>query len=169
METSNASSKIPAFLALYDIHTGLYHNVLEGISEENAQNRLNTKANHVAWLAGSLVEERFELARLLSADPVAFTDQQAAHAFFSDHKGIQDTVKYPTLESYKNDWSRISPVAKEILANVSEEKLNEKISMGDETFTLIDMVTFHTHREAYCIGQIALYRRLLGYAAMKYS
>jgi hypothetical protein len=169
METPTVSSRIPAFIILYDIHTGLYHNVLEGISDEDAQNRLNTKANHVAWIAGSLVEERFEMAKLLSAGPGAFTDQQAAHGLFRDHQGIQDNVTYPSLESYKKDWTRITPVLREALANVTEEKLSEKIPMGDETYTVFDMITFHTHREAYYIGQIGLYRRLFGYEAMKYS
>jgi hypothetical protein len=108
------------------------------------------------------------MAKLLSDDPAAFTDRQAAHELFRDHKGIQDDVTYPSLESYKQDWNRITPVLREKLANVSDEKLKEKIEMGDETMTVFDMVTFHAHREAYCIGQIALYRRLLGYAAMKY-
>ena len=31
-----------------------------------------------------------------------------------------------------------------------------------------DLVTFIIYREANCIGQIALWRRLLGYEAMKY-
>jgi hypothetical protein len=169
METPTASSRIPAFIILYDIHSGLYQNVLEGISDEDAQNRLNTKANHVAWIAGSLLQERFEMAKLLSADPGAFTDQQAAHELFRDHQGIQDHVTYPSLESYKKDWNRITPVLRDALANVTEDKLNEKFDMGEEKMTVFDLVTFLAHREAYCIGQIALYRRLLGYEAMKYS
>ena len=70
--------------------------------------------------------------------------------------------------SYKKDWDRITPVLREALGNVTEEKLNENFEMGEEKMTVFDLVTFLAHREAYCIGQIALYRRLLGYEAMKY-
>jgi hypothetical protein len=38
---------------------------------------------------------------------------------------------------------------------------------GDYTF--FDTLTFSIDRESYCIGQIGLYRRLLGYDAMKYE
>ena len=44
-----------SFLVLYDMHSTYFHSVLEGIKDEDRHNRLNTKANHIAWLAGSLV------------------------------------------------------------------------------------------------------------------
>ena len=52
METKTVSTRIEPLLFLYDTHTDLFPNVIDGISDKDAHNRLNTKANHVAWLAG---------------------------------------------------------------------------------------------------------------------
>ena len=36
-------------------------------------------------------------------------------------------------------------------------------------YSWYEMIYFTIDRESYCIGQLALFRRLLGYEAMKYS
>src|SRR5687768_9646900 len=102
MATAN---RMIGILAMYDLQTPFFNSVLEGISDKDAHNRMNTKANHVAWLAGSLLQQRFEMAELLGAGQ----QKQAAHDLFKDNKGIQDGVTYPSLESYKKDWAAISP------------------------------------------------------------
>lgn len=164
METTVVSNRMIGIIALYDLQTPFFNNVLDGISDQDAHNRLNTKANHVAWLAGTLVQQRFDLAEMFGAEK----QKQAAYEFFKDFKGIQDGVTYPSLESYKKDWAKISPVCREVLVKATEEKLNSLFEMPDMNYPLFDMVTFSMYREANVIGQIALYRRLLGYPAMKY-
>lgn len=154
---------IEGFLLLYDLHTTLFSNVIENISEADAHSRLNTKANHVAWLTGSLVQERYDLANALNID-----GQQKAAALFEDHKGVQDGLVYPSLTSFKDDWAVISPKLRAALLAVSQEKLNSVIPMPGGEMTFFDWVFFIIHRESYCIGQIGLWRRLLGYDAMKY-
>lgn len=154
---------IEGFILLYDLHTTLFSNVIENISEEDAHNRLNTKANHVAWLSGSLVQERFDLANALNIE-----EQQKANALFEGHKGVQDQLTYPSLASFKEDWIAISPKLRSALLAVSQEKLDSIIPMPDGEMTFFDWVFFIIHRESYCIGQIGLWRRLLGYDAMRY-
>ncbi|MEO5673663.1 MAG: DinB family protein, partial [Chitinophagales bacterium] len=62
METKTAKKDLmEVILNMYDYHTKLFSNAIEGISDNDASNRLGTKANHVAWLAGSLVQERYQL------------------------------------------------------------------------------------------------------------
>jgi len=154
---------IDSFMDLYDLHSQLFINVIKDISDKDANNRLNTKANHPSWLAGSLVHERFDLANTLGTNVQSTYDD-----LFNNHKGIQDGVLYPVLNDYKSDWEKITPILKEALLNVSEEKLEQNFEMGNMKFTVFDMITMLIHREPYCIGQIALYRRLLGYDPMKY-
>jgi len=158
-------SALDVILNMYDLHTQLYLNVIEGISEKDAANRLNTKANHIAWIAGSLVFERFELARLLGVEL-----KPSSGELFRDHKGIQDNVIYPSLSEFKKDWEKISAPLKNTLMHLSEEQLEgpDPFEMPGEDYTLLVSLIFTAHREAYCIGQIGLYRRLLGYEAMKY-
>lgn len=165
METLTASdSRISTILTLYDMQTTFFISALEGISDQDAHNRLNTKANHIAWLTGSLVQQRYELANTLGVD-----QKQAADELFKDNKGIQDDVTYPSLASFKTDWNTISPILKDALTNASTEKLDTFFEMmPGMNMTYYDLITFITYREANCIGQIALWRRLLGYEAMKY-
>jgi hypothetical protein len=155
---------------LYDMHTTFYPNVIEGISDKDAHNRLNTKANHIAWIAGSIVHERFELAYALGVDADTLMENRLSRELFKDHQGIQDNTSYPSLEEYRNDWKRITPILKDRLTNLTEEELNgpDPFEMPGD-YTLFDSITFLIDRESYCIGQIGLYRRLLGYEAMKYQ
>ena len=156
-------SRMYSLIFLFDMHTDFFSRVLEGISDKDAQNRLNTKANHIAWLTGSLVHERYEIANALGSGL-----KQTSDELFKDHKGIQDNIKYPSLAEFKKDWQTISPVLRNVLSDINEAKLNSTFDMGGEQMTYFDLIAFMMYREANCIGQIALWRRLLGYEPMKY-
>ncbi len=164
MQTTPASNRMFSFLVLYDMQSDFFHKALDGIKDEDRHNRLNTKANHIAWLSGSLVEQRFELANMLGVE-----GKQRAHDLFVHNKGIQDGIDYPPLDQFKKDWDSITPKLKEALQTVSDEKLDERFEMMPGfKMTYFELVSFVIYREANCIGQIALWRRLLGYEAMKY-
>jgi hypothetical protein len=151
-------------IVLHDMHTKFFLSALEGIADDDAHTRLGTKANHIVWLTGSIVEQRFDIARALGVDL-----QQTAHELFKDNKGIQDNGTYPPLDEFRKDWEIISPLLKDVLHNVRDEKLDESFEMmPDMKMTYFDLITFIIYREANIIGQIALWRRLLGYEAMKY-
>ncbi|MGI8952691.1 MAG: DinB family protein [Chitinophagaceae bacterium] len=170
MENSSKKIQLQVLISMYDYHTKMFTNVLADISDKNAQNRLGTKANHVAWLAGSLVYQRQFLANALGKDVKQRSENLFKASPGEGHKGIQDNVTYPSLEEYKQDWEKISSALKDALENLSEEQLNgpDPYQMPGGNFTLFDSITFSVDRESYCLGQIGLYRRLLGYDAMKY-
>ena len=164
MKTKRSSSRMASILELYDLQTKLFINSLEGISDKDAQSRLNTKANHIAWLAGSVVEQRFEMANRLGLNK-----QQTAHDLFKNNQGIQDSVSYPPLDTYKEDWKQITPSLKDALSGLPDSKLDESIEiMPGMKMTSYELICFNSYREASIIGQIALWRRLLGYDPMKY-
>ncbi|MFN2440328.1 MAG: DinB family protein [Chitinophagaceae bacterium] len=164
METKPVSNRMFSHIVLYDMHTKFFFSALEGISDKDAHNRLNTKANHIAWLTGSLVEQRFEIANDLGA-----TLKQAAHDLFKDNKGIQDGVTYPSLQSFKKDWEIVTPVLRDLFLKVEDKKLDESFEMmPGMKMTHYELISFIIYREANIIGQLALWRRLLGYEAMKY-
>ncbi|MBC9797830.1 DinB family protein [Sinomicrobium weinanense] len=167
METKTTKTTLmEAFIWLYDNHTKSYPNAIEGISDKDANNRLGTKANHMAWIAGSLVQERFALA-----NAIGITQKQTSNELFQDHKGIQDGITYPSLAEFKSDWEQISPALRNVLTQLGEEQLNAEDPFGipGGDYTLFDLIGFIIDRESYCIGQIGLYRRLLGYEAMKWT
>jgi hypothetical protein len=157
-------SRLFSIVVLFDMHTTFFGSVIEGISAEDAQKRLNTKANHVSWLAGSLVQQRYELANTFGID-----EKQSANDLFKDNLGIQDQLTYPSLESYHNDWLSITPRLRKALTSADAHRLNIQFEMmPGMMMSIFDLVTFVTYREANHIGQMALWRRLLGYDAMKY-
>ncbi|TDH21263.1 DinB family protein [Segetibacter sp. 3557_3] len=163
METTTATPRTYALLTLYDMHTDFFPRALEGIKDSDAHNRLNTKANHVAWLTGSLVQQRFELAKDLGIER-----KQSAYELFCDNKGIQDDVIYPSLEQFKIDWKLITPILRKAMAGATDTQLDRTIAMPGMNMSFYELISFITYREANCIGQIALWRRLLGYSAMNY-
>lgn len=116
-------------------------------------------------LRGSFVNERFEGARKFSSE----IPQQQTGELFKNHQGIQDDKAYPSLADFKKDVDRISPILRNALVNITDEKLDEKFEMmPGMSMTHYELITFMTYREASLIGQIALWRRLLGYEGMKY-
>lgn len=158
------STRMQGIIALYDLQTPFFTFVTENISHEDTQKRLDTKANHIGWLAGALVEQRFDLACNLGYD-----GYQQANELFKEYKGIQDGVEYPAISSYQQDWDKISPILKESLSNLTDAELERRIDMGPEfSMSLYELITFSIYREANIIGQIALWRRLLGYPGMRY-
>lgn len=163
MEIQPVSQRMYALMILFDMHSTYFINAIAGISDSDAAKRLDTKANHIQWIAGSVVQERFELANLLGHDLKA----EAQH-LFTNHQGIKDDVEYPSLSTYRADWSKITPILRKSLMEVDDAKLNVVIDFPEMSFPLYDMCSFNTYREASCIGQIALWRRLLGYGPMQY-
>lgn len=167
MEAQTAKIKVTdGFLILYDSHTKLFKNSLEGLSDQDANNRMNTKANHIAWIAGSLVHQRYSMIKGLGGS-IDYTENE----LFKDWKGIQDGAVYPSLAEYKQDWEKLTPVLRDTLVNLTDEQLADPdpFEMPGGEYTLFDSITFFVDRESYCIGQIGLYRRLLGHEAMKYD
>lgn len=166
MNTKAKSSRIEPLLFLYDLHTQLFPNVITGITADDAHKRLDTKANHVAWIAGSLVQQRVDIVNDLGGKA-----EQQAQDLFSNFQGIKDDLKYPELETYNKDWQIISVSARKLLVEITDEKLDSiyKIpDMPEMDMPYFDMIGYSIHRESYLIGQIGLWRRLLGYPAMKY-
>lgn len=164
METKTASTRTKGLLTLFDYHTGFFAKALEGISAEDMHNRLNTQANHPAWLAGSLVNQRF-----LMASETSTGFKQTGEELFKNHKGIQDGIKYPSTTEYLKDWEKITPEARKALVEIDDKKLDSDFDMGGMKMSYYDLISFNIYREASIIGQLALWRRLLGYPAIKYD
>jgi len=164
METKTVSNRTSALLTLFDYQTGFFPKALAGISEEDMHNRLNTSANHPAWLAGSLVQQRFRMASETGTGL-----RQTSEELFKNNQGIQADAKYPTTAEYIKDWERITPEARNALVTIDDKKLDSEIDMGGMKMTYYELICFTIYREANIIGQLALWRRLLGYPALKYD
>ena len=164
MNTQTASTRTQGLLTLFDYQTDFYAKVLDGISEKDMHNRLNTEANHPAWLAGALVQQRFQMASESGSG-----QKQKGEELFKNNKGIQPDATYPTIAEYVEDWKKITPEAREALVQIDDKKLDSIFDMGGMKMTYYEMISFTIYREANMIGQLALWRRLLGHPALKYD
>ena len=164
MAQQTTSTRTQALLSLFDYQTDFFPRVLDGISKKDMTNRLNTEANHPAWLAGSLVAQRFMMASESGTDL-----KQTGAELFTNNKGIDSGAAYPTIEHYIKDWKAITPVAREQIIAIDDAKLDSILDMGGMKMTFYEMMCFTIYREASIIGQLALWRRLLGYPAMRYE
>lgn len=164
METKTASSRMEGLLTLFDMQTTFFARAIEGISEEDMHSRLNTKANHMAWLTGSLVAQRYYIIK--ESHPEL---KQTGADLFEDNKGIQDGARYPSNAEYLKDWEKVSPIAREVLVTATDEKLDSVIDMGFMKMSYYELISFTIYREASIIGQLALWRRLLDYPALRYD
>jgi hypothetical protein len=166
MKTTEArDSRISGLIGLFDMQTNFFYSVLDDISATDMHNRLDTKANHIAWLAGSLVQQRYEMAAGLLT---GLEYKQTAYDLFKDNQGIKDDVTYPSAVQYMKDWENISPLLYDALLNADAEKLNSEVEIPGMKISFFELISFSIYREANHIGQMALWRRLLGYEPMKY-
>lgn len=159
-----ASRRTEGLLTLFDMQTTFLERALEGISEEDMHKRLNTRANHMAWLAGSLIGQRYLMTKETHPEL-----KQTGEELFKDNKGIQDDATYPTVAEYLKDWKAISPVAREVMVNMDDQKLDSKLDMGGMKMSYYELMSFSIYREASIIGQLALWRRLLDYPGLRYD
>jgi hypothetical protein len=60
---------------------------------------------------------------------------------------------YPTLAEYLKDWEKISPVAREVLADMDDQKLDSIFDMGFMKMTYYELLSFTIYREASIIGK----------------
>ena len=164
MNNKTNSSRTESLLKLFDYHSGFFPRALDGISKEDMHNRLNTQANHPAWLAGALVNQRFQMA----SETGTGLKQNGAE-LFDNYKGIEAGATYPTNDQYLNDWEKITTEARQALLSIDDKKLDSEINMGGMKMSYYDMICFTIYREASLLGQLALWRRLLDYPAMKYD
>lgn len=161
---TTTSTRTQGLLKLFDYHTGFLPRALEGLSDEDLHNRLNSEANHPAWIAGSIVHQRFLMASETGSGLV-----QTGGEWFRNHQGIQGGARYPSVAEYLSDWEKITPEAREALVRIDDAKLDSPFDMGGMTMPYYDMICFTIYREASLIGQLALWRRLLGRPAMRYE
>jgi hypothetical protein len=161
-------------LAQYELHHLLYNNVLEGISDAEANKCIADPMNSVKWLAGHLLWANGNLANLAGAKVEVpwrdhfHTKQGASPADLNAPKS-----DLPTIEQIISKWNEIAPAIKAGLENLPEEALNSVVEFKHPIYpfdnTLAGFWAFLNDHQSYTIGQIGILRRGLGKEAMKYS
>jgi hypothetical protein len=73
------------------------------------------------------------------------------------------------MDSYLHDWKRISPLLRKLYVDMTDEKLDSQFEMPEMKMSYYEFISFIIYREANIIGQLVLWRRLLGYESIKYD
>lgn len=166
MKASSALIKI--VIPQYRMHTRMFDNVLNGIKDKDAGVRVEGRTNHILWMAGNLVNCRYWLGDILGLD---HTDPH--EALFKDARALDPNAEYPSIDTLKKEWHKISAPVYERLMSVTEKELDEAypfgMNVGFVEENRLNMVGMAMDRESYLFGQLGLMRRILGYEGMKYD
>ncbi|MGH2644421.1 MAG: DinB family protein [Chitinophagaceae bacterium] len=155
---------IPAFR----MQTQIFDNVLDGIKEEDALKRIEGKTNHIIWMTGNLVNCRYWLANVLGIN-----EKDPHGDLFAQAKALNEKFNYPSLQTLKNEWHKISLELYKRLLSVTEEELLQPYGFGMKVDFIqenkLNMIGLTLDRQSYLFGQIGLMRRILGYEGIKYD
>lgn len=151
---------------MLNMNSRLFINALEGVTEEQAKERISDHNNPLNWLGTHTVWARYNIAMILGkpgANPY--------NGLFENFKPFDPGYTYPTLAEIKDEWQKATALLTEALAAVTEEHLAAecpfKSPIGDPTNG--GTIAFMTEHESYDIGQVAFLKKYFTKEAMKYS
>jgi uncharacterized damage-inducible protein DinB len=157
--------RMQGLVAQLALHSKLFLNCLDGISEEAATVRAGGTTNSMAFLAAHLVDSRHWLARvagLAAENPFA--------ARLDGARGIEELKDCPSVEESRHAWRALAQPLEAALQALDASALDQpsttRFPIGDKS--IVGTIAFLIHHEAYHIGQLALLRRYTGSPAMSY-
>ncbi len=158
--------KVAPLHAIFELNTDLLLNCLEGLSDEDALQRLEGGGNTIAFLAGHLTDTRHFLAGRLGhplANPLS--------RYLAQASSIDDIIEWPTLAEQREWWRTVSRHLSDVLAARTPEELSRpdahRFPMADSTE--LGLIAFLAQHDSYHIGQMGFLRRQLGKEAMTYA
>jgi uncharacterized damage-inducible protein DinB len=147
------------------LNTDLFRNVLRGVSDAQAAERIRG-GNPLAFLAAHLLDARCYLSGLLGT-PV----ENPIGDSLRDARSADEVDALPSLVAVLAEWDRVSPHLEAVLAAATAAQLDapspQRFPVRDAT--LGAGVAFLLQHESYHLGQLALLRRQLGLPAMTYE
>ena len=149
-----------------ELNTDLLLNCLEGVSDEEARQRLAGGGNSMLFLAAHLADSRHYLAARLDRpldNPLA--------PFLEKARGIDEITAWPALADVRTAWQAVSA---HLLAALDAIASGELATPGAHRFPVPDtsrlgLIAFLTQHDSYHIGQLAFLRRQLGKSPMAYT
>jgi hypothetical protein len=166
LKQKDMTSSSSALKAQFDLHTRLFNNVLEGITDSEASDRKSEHVNHMKWIAGHLLNTRVSsLTKMTGGQP---DDSYAA--LFGRGAALDPAATYPPIGEITTRWNEAAGGISNGLAHVPEEVLSSQspaqAPIADDTIR--GLMAFLISHEAYHIGQLSLLRKLVGKEAMSY-
>ena len=152
----------------FDLHTRLFNNVIEGISDDLANKRAGDSVNHIIWIAGHLTNARNGMHAIGGYEANPFYPE-----FFDRGSTLDPKAEYPPISEIRDKWNTVSPKISDGFQNLSEEMLVSDAPIKTPIYgidsSLHGFLDFLMHHEAYHIGQIGILRKYVGKPAMHYG
>lgn len=162
------STQLNIVIPAYRWHSQIFLMVLDGITEGEAQKRVDNRTNHIIWMVGNFVNVRYGLANALG-----IKEQDPYHDLFFMGKALDERFTYPALEALRQSFHKISPLAYKKLLATTDEELEKAFPMGmGVSFSpenILNFIGMCIGREDYLSGQLALMRRILDHPGIKYD
>jgi uncharacterized damage-inducible protein DinB len=151
------------------LHTRLFLNCFDEVSDEIARLRPNEDTSSMAYIALHMHDARHYLARLIGAEEPNPFEQITAAA-----RSIDEIEIYPSLAEMRTAWLEITAALDRGFRELDSESLSQPPPTVDFPFpiedeTLLGSIAFLLHHEAYHIGQLALLRRIHRLPAMSFK
>ncbi|MCJ8164245.1 DinB family protein [Pontibacter sp. E15-1] len=151
---------------ILNMNSRLFLNSLEGVTEEQATERISDHNNPLIWLATHTVWARYNMSMLLGK-PAEHNPYDGKFDNFRPYDAAED---YPSLAEVNAEWQKATALLAEALQSASEAHLAAdcpiKSPIGD--FTNAGTFAFLVQHESYDIGQMAFLKKYLTKEAMKY-
>jgi hypothetical protein len=151
---------------ILNLNERLFINALEGVTEEQAMQRISTHNNPLNWLATHTVWARYNTAALMGKP-----GNNPYTGLFENFKPFETTMKFDSLEKIKEEWRKASALIREGLAAVTEEHLDSAAPFKNPTgdATIGGTIAFLAQHESYDIGQMGLLKKYFTKQGMSYS
>ena len=158
-------------LKQFDLLDRWFKNSLANLSDEETNQRIDSKMNHIKYIAGHLFHSNYIFAQFagVKVEPKwneLFSGQGKTKAL--------DNFPYPNISEIIAEWDIVFPKVRDGLANLTEDILNKEVpspiaQSGIFDSTIRDLWTFLNFHQAYHIGQIGILRKGLDKETMKYQ
>jgi uncharacterized damage-inducible protein DinB len=160
-------------LAQYDLHDVLFNNVIDNISDVEANRCITEPLNSIKWLAGHLLWAQRSLVRVGGAQvDIPWTGHFLSGPGSTGEERNMPKGEFPTIEQIRDKWNETSPAIRAGLANLRDTALNSVVEIRHPITpfdnTVAGLWAFINDHQAYHIGQIGILRRAIGKEAMQY-
>ncbi|HLX90133.1 MAG TPA: DinB family protein [Puia sp.] len=166
-------SSIKIIAEQFALQTRLFNNVLDGLEESQGGWRITDSVNHLQWIAGHLVNARYNYAPMLGIRAIfphrdLYVDPTMPPP---GNRSIDSSLNYPALSELKRLWNEISPKFVETLYKLDDAQLNRELSFDTpiRDNSMLGLLGFLSSHESSHIGQMSIIRRFLGLKAMTYN
>jgi len=159
-------SRVAPLAGILDLNTDLLLNCLDGLTDEEAQRRLEAGGNSITFLAAHLIDTRHFLVSRLGKplfNPVA--------RYLADVRSIDEIHELPSLDEVRPSWVAIGAHLQSVLHGLTAAELsqpsNHRFPLSDGT--RLGLIAYLVQHDSYHLGQIGFLRRQLAKSPMSYA